>query len=145
MSACKHLDGWLRDLQLRRCPERGVRADIPLHAALQALEGVRAVQEPSCTGVCGIRDGLAASWPLRRLQSFDERGWEVDINRLRRLHSDELLGKVHGEGRVLVLMFSRQTCRAINRRVWQELCGAHTELQFRKSCHWRNYNKFGRL
>ena len=71
---------------------------------------MRAVEEPGGVCVLGIGYGLTAAWPPCRLQPLGERRRALFCDRFGRLRGEELLGEVHGEVRVLVLMASGEAC-----------------------------------
>ena len=98
-------------LQCVSFPQDNVGRDEPLHAAVQALPRVRAIEEPRRARAPRVRDGLAASRPPRFLQALDERrrklllcvGWRGT------LCDEKAPRELHGERRVLVLVRARQT------------------------------------
>ena len=99
------------NLQCVSLPQDNVGRDEPLHAAVQALARVRAIEEPRRARAPRVRDGLAASRPPRFLQALDERrrklllcvGWRGT------LCDEKAPRELHGERRVLVLVRARQT------------------------------------
>ena len=89
--------------------EGNVWADVPFHAAVQALARVCAVKEPRQPRVRRVDDGLAAPWPFSRLEALYEACGELLVEGLPRLRRQKTLCEVDGKSRVLVLMLAGKT------------------------------------
>lgn len=86
-------------------PQRRARRNKPLHTALEALERVRAVEEPRRARVLRIRHRLAAAGPARVLERADLRVRERVRGRRRAgAEAQERAREVHRERGVLVLV-----------------------------------------
>ena len=92
-------------------PQRDVRADVPLHAAVEALQCMRAVKEPSRVLAYGVDNSLAAARPFGSLQTSHERLGQPLVEYLCGLDFQEPLRESYGEIGVLVLMAPSQAYR----------------------------------
>ena len=104
-------------LQALGRPQGDVGADIPLHAAVQALQRVRAIQEPCRLLVLGIDDRLTTPRPLGCLQALHKALRQAFIEGVTSLSGQEPLGEGDREVRILILVAAGQPCKAVSRAI----------------------------
>ena len=72
---------------------------------------MRAVKEPCRSLEAGVYDSLTTSGPLGRLQALNERSREFLCDYFGCMCSNELLGQVHRQVGILVLVATSKTCK----------------------------------